>query len=678
MPNKKSFEEQLSDEKNISDGLHSADAYIRNVFLQAPVAIVVYKGPSFIIDIINDKALDIWETTRKQVLHKPLFEVSPQLQPDLELILTKVYTKGRSFNAKEFQIYSHKKDAHAARYFNLTFHPFRDLNGTITGITSLSTDVTLEVAARKKLEESRQHLDNIISQVSAGIAQTDLQGNFIYVNERFCEITGYSKEELLQRNILNAIHSDDLAESKRLFGKCLSDGKSFCIEKRLVTKSGAFVWVNNSVSLITGENGEQTITAVCIDITEPKLTGERQAYLLKLSDAIRSKADPVEIVETVTREAMDHFSADRCYYCTIEGENAIITQDARRDNLPSVAGTYPIEGFSLFKKIIGEGEPLIVHDVHTSDSIDEDLKKICRQLNLVSFVDIPIIKNGKAAGIFCLVQSVPRMWTRIEVELAVETAERIWIAAERAKAELKLEKSEKQLRQIKDQLELSISAGKIGVWNIDVKNNRLSWSKEQCELYGITENELEHTPDFFWKFISPIDRHRLQKESEDNFFLKKPDITYLFRINRKDGAKRWIESRSKTRYDATGNPVLITGINIDITESKLFAHELEQRMHDSNMQIEQHYSALQKIREELETVSFVLSHDLQEHLKKVQSVADAAAAKQDKEISGSFKDRINLLQHEASRLHAYIPYLQRFAKLMNTDEKEDEGSVQRS
>ena len=77
------------------------------------------------------------------------------------------------------------------------------------------------------------------------------------------------------------------------------------------------------------------------------------------------------------------------------------------------------------------------------------MKEICVKLNLVSFINVPVIKEGKAVGILSLAQSEPRNWANSEVELVVETAERTWAAIARAKAE-------KQLKELNESLEKQV------------------------------------------------------------------------------------------------------------------------------------------------------------------------------------------------------------------------------
>jgi PAS domain S-box-containing protein len=141
------------------------------------------------------------------------------------------------------------------------------------------------------------------------------------------------------------------------------------------------------------------------------------------------------------------------------------------------------------------------------------------------------------------------------------------------KSRKKLEESEALLRKTKEQLELSISAGKVGIWHWDAKHNVLTWSKEQFEIFGVSPAEFNGKAEDFFDYILPEDRPRINAASRLEF--ERSDNQYEFRIRRKDGAIRWIQSRSKTFLNKDGVAEYITGINIDITEQRSFSDKLE-------------------------------------------------------------------------------------------------------
>jgi PAS domain S-box-containing protein len=146
-------------------------------------------------------------------------------------------------------------------------------------------------------------------------------------------------------------------------------------------------------------------------------------------------------------------------------------------------------------------------------------------------------------------------------------------------ARKKIEESEALLRKTKEQLELSIEAGKIGVWHWDVKKKQMTWSKEQLEIFGVDKEEFKGEADDFFKHVIEEDHEKIRMASGLEF--ERSENQYEFRIRRKDGQIRWIQSRSKTYMDESGNPQYITGINIDITED-VEAHEKIQKSEEEN------------------------------------------------------------------------------------------------
>jgi PAS domain S-box-containing protein len=125
----------------------------------------------------------------------------------------------------------------------------------------------------ESLPESEARFSSVVNQMSVGIVECDLTGRIILVNDRYCEIVGYARAELLGRRMQEMTHAGDLAQSSELFQKCADAGEDFTVEKRYVRKDGAEVWVKNSVSLLRDEKGRpQSVLAVIIDITAEKLS----------------------------------------------------------------------------------------------------------------------------------------------------------------------------------------------------------------------------------------------------------------------------------------------------------------------------------------------------------------------------------------------------------------------
>jgi PAS domain S-box-containing protein len=140
-------------------------------------------------------------------------------------------------------------------------------------------------------------------------------------------------------------------------------------------------------------------------------------------------------------------------------------------------------------------------------------------------------------------------------------------------ARTKLEDNEARLQQLQSELELSIEAGAVGIWHLDIINNVLRWNKKQHELYGVNEGEFGGRAEDFHRFIFPEDLQAMMRDVP-NISPQSPYTEYNFRIRRKDGSVRWIYSRSKTIFSKNGEPQVVTGINVDVTERKQQEEEL--------------------------------------------------------------------------------------------------------
>lgn len=150
-------------------------------------------------------------------------------------------------------------------------------------------EIAERARAEQELRNSEARLSALFSQSIAGIAQTDLSGRFVLVNQRFCDMLGCSREELLRHRIQDFSHPDDLPRSQELFHRMAEDGMGFVITKRYVRPDGEVVWVQNSASVVNGPDGHpRYAVAVVQDVTDRKRAEEE---LLSLNDQLAEARD---------------------------------------------------------------------------------------------------------------------------------------------------------------------------------------------------------------------------------------------------------------------------------------------------------------------------------------------------------------------------------------------------
>ncbi|HEY9663248.1 MAG TPA: PAS domain S-box protein, partial [Allocoleopsis sp.] len=145
----------------------------------------------------------------------------------------------------------------------------------------LNQDLEVRVEQRTEaLRTSEANLSAIFNQAAVGINQATPEGQYLKVNQKLCDILGYTQEELLRKNFKEVCHPEDVCkgeeERQRLYAGVI---EFFSIEKRCLHKNGSIVWINLTVSLVRQPSGEPDYSiGVIEDITDRKRTEEALRY----------------------------------------------------------------------------------------------------------------------------------------------------------------------------------------------------------------------------------------------------------------------------------------------------------------------------------------------------------------------------------------------------------------
>jgi diguanylate cyclase (GGDEF)-like protein/PAS domain S-box-containing protein len=129
----------------------------------------------------------------------------------------------------------------------------RDGDGKPLRMSGTHTDVDKLKKIEDALHASERRFRGIFENAGVGIAQVSLEGTFQFVNDTYCRITGYSREELLnvKKNFQQITVSDDLETDLLLMDRLVNGlDSSYNLEKRYIRKDGSIAWVHLSVSLL--------------------------------------------------------------------------------------------------------------------------------------------------------------------------------------------------------------------------------------------------------------------------------------------------------------------------------------------------------------------------------------------------------------------------------------------
>ena len=226
-----------------------------------------------------------------------------------------------------------------------------------------------------------QQLRAVFEYAGVGIAVTGLDGRFADVNPRFCEILGYSAEELQARTFLDVTYPDEY-EVTRAFMQDLSRGRipGYKLEKRYVRADGSAVWCDVSVTALRRKDGTVTqFIGVIEDISERKAQAEalremdrrKDEFLAILSHELRNPLAPIRQAAVIA--ALPNTSDEQRRWATEVIRRQVQTMALLLDDLLDVSritrGTLQLRATQanlseVIKAAIETAQPLIAAREH--------------------------------------------------------------------------------------------------------------------------------------------------------------------------------------------------------------------------------------------------------------------------------------------------------------------------
>ncbi|KKM06517.1 hypothetical protein LCGC14_1743180, partial [marine sediment metagenome] len=220
---------------------------------------------------VNEKACQLYGYNRDEMLELTPYDLAdPNHLEDLLEIPNKLLKKGNL----TFEAIDRTKKGKSFRV-EASSHIFR-LNGKNMALT-IVRDVTERKKAVEALKESEVRFRSTFEQAAVGIAHTAIDGTFLRVNQRLCDIVKFSREEMLNLTFQDITHPEDLEADLDFVAQVLDDTiQTFSMEKRYICKDNSVVWVNLTGSLVRELSGEpKYFIAVIEDINEKKLAEQK-------------------------------------------------------------------------------------------------------------------------------------------------------------------------------------------------------------------------------------------------------------------------------------------------------------------------------------------------------------------------------------------------------------------
>jgi PAS domain S-box-containing protein len=421
----------------------------------------------------------------------------------------------------DWEVHGRRKDTGQEWEFSFSGNPVRDADGRQVLAVLVTRDITQRKRSEEALRRSEDRFRTLIDSIPqlAWTARPD--GHIFWYNRRWYEYTGTALEQMEGWGWQSVHDPQELPEVLGRWRASIATGEPFDMVFPLRGSDGRFRPFLTRVLPVKDERGHvlQWI-GTNTDVTE---RAEAEAALRASEARFRQLADTMpQIVWTATQDgSVDYFNA-RWYEFTGMAPEASLSDGWRAavhpDDLPRLA--------VLRDRAVGEGEVF-----------NAEVR----------------LRHREGPYRYHLIRSVP---VRDEAGRVAQRSGTATDIDDRKRAGEALTISEERLR-------LALEAGRMGVWDWDVRTGALAWSDNLEPIHGLAPGTFGGTFEAFQQLIHPEDRDSVLRaisrslEAQSGFDVE-------FRTARPDGDVHWMAGKGKV-FSEEGRPARLIGVGMDIT-----------------------------------------------------------------------------------------------------------------
>ncbi|WP_323757171.1 PAS domain-containing protein [Roseivirga sp.] len=390
-------------------------------------------------------------------------------------------------------------------------------------------DVTSEVLSNLALKESEEKYRFQSESLPHMLWLLDAQGDLTYLNSKGRTYLGLYDDAYHGKKWLNFVHPDDLPLTNKKWKLANKDKASFSVQVRIKNSTGIYRWFMVSISPMVDESGNITsLIGVSTDVHDQYLI---QANLKENEEKFRTIFEQSNDAMTILKDGF-------CLDCNV-----------------NVKPIFGVGEEQLKNEKIWEFSP----EYQTTGQLSEEF--LSDQIENT-------LKNGQA-NFFWDVQKVDGKIIYCEVNLSrIMIDGDVFIFAVFRDVTGRI-KAEKELLDSKQKMALAIESARIGTWELNLKTGNTRFNEYYAEMLGYEFHEIVHEQSFFDERVHPDDLEKINTSLYDEKIKDSGGFELLIRIRGKDNKWRWILDRGKIiERDKDGQPVLIYGTHIDLTEYK--------------------------------------------------------------------------------------------------------------
>ncbi len=272
---------------------------------RALLAAIVDSSRDIIIGHTREGTITSWNASAERILGysaanamgKSIAMLLPSGSPQLNAMLVPCLD-GR---ATELEMIWQRRDGTQLQ-MAVTCSPVRDATNVVVAGSLIARDIDERARIDRALKTSEHRLARLIEQTSVGLAQVTLEGLYEMVNPQYCEIVGRPEHVLYEMRFQDVTDGDHRDGFMSEFENLIAGGPAFRFEKRYLRPDGSTVWVDTSVSLVTGLNARpQHVLIAAQDISERR-RAERHIQMMmgELNHRVKNTLASVQSIALLT------------------------------------------------------------------------------------------------------------------------------------------------------------------------------------------------------------------------------------------------------------------------------------------------------------------------------------------------------------------------------------------
>ncbi len=436
----------VTEHKRLEEALQESEERYRTLFNESKEPMFVTTIEGKFVDF-NDALVDLFGfENREELMKVPASQTyfNPEDRNRFKEIMS------RQNFVKDLELDLKKKDG-SKIYALLTVNTMKDSEGNIIGYKGTIKDITERKLAEEALRQSEERYRNILENIGEGFYETDLAGNFLFVNDSMCRIHGYSREEMLRMNDRQFLDKENAKKVFEAFNRVYTTGISGgTCNYEVIGKDGTRREVEVSIYLRKDQAGKPIgFRGVVRDITEKK---QAQEALQRSEEAARKLVQENATLAEVGRIISSTLNIEEVYGRFAEAVQKIIPFDRISINLinpdmKSITVAYssginigdipsgtviPLDDL-LREKILLRRSTFLFHPgSETEVALNSPNFMRHFRIGLQSMMAVPLISKDQVIGILHLQSLRAKAFTETHVRLAESVGRQIASAIENA------------------------------------------------------------------------------------------------------------------------------------------------------------------------------------------------------------------------------------------------------